>query len=875
MSNQIPPWAYDEDQLQEVADRLVLRSPNKAAISAILARLQDAEPSKASPIEITAVLATAVGKTYVLAGLIDYLARFNEIRNFLVVVPSKTILRKTLDQLTPGHPKYLPGDASAGQDLGGSRMRVITKDNYTSSRSDLHDPSTVKVFLFTVQALIKPSDESARRLHEDHEMLDRSLYEHLRGLPDLVVLADESHNYEGGRKFSDAIRDLRAPVLIGLTGTPGKGDENDTRLVYRYGLAHALLGRYIKAPVIVGRSDEASDEKTKLYDGLTLLERKQQAIDLHVRKAGIKRVNPIMLVVAASQEHAQEIRETLNSKDMFDGRFGSDDACLVITSDTIDEATAERLANVEDPGSPVRVIIHVAMLKEGWDIKNVFVLVVLRSSTSEILTEQTIGRGLRLPWGRWISTSNRPDENLDTLEIVAHDQYKKLLETRTQLTSSLIDYQHPATQAVGVSVSLEADPISDPWARHVAMEGMGPQVVHSVPSSPLTRDETLSLSGDPLNVGIDGTRRQVAKIGTAAESPIAVIDGLPVAIVDMSDRRIAMERDLAEFELVSPQPAVLPISLKIPTVAIRSIAAKPGLHHVIDMASIHAVARQFNVDAHISLDRTILLGSEVDSETATTIAITGEPVEVERLQLPFDDAEQMLIGSVQNATAIAAHKQSKQHAERIVGEFISALDHRGKRNLPFVLSAAARRLVEEVNRQAVESAGPGTYEPEAPTWNDLPSRERHLGAVEKSAEWSPQSAYTGWRACAYETCTFDSSTERSAALILDKPGPIEGWVRLDRQYMSITWKGGQRYFPDFLAIEGNGDEHTIWVIEVKADNRVADDEVQAKKKAAHEWCAHVSAHSDYRWIYLLVTEQDIEQCGGSWEQLKAFGQKRG
>ena len=50
---------------------------------------------------------------------------------------------------------------------------------------------------------------------------------------------------------------------------------------------------------------------------------------------------------------------------------------------------------LEDPGSPYRIIISVGMLKEGWDVKNVYVIASLRASVSDILTEQSLGRGLR------------------------------------------------------------------------------------------------------------------------------------------------------------------------------------------------------------------------------------------------------------------------------------------------------------------------------------------------------------------------------------------------------------------------------------------------------------------------------------------------
>ncbi len=51
------------------------------------------------------------------------------------------------------------------------------------------------------------------------------------------------------------------------------------------------------------------------------------------------------------------------------------------------------------------IVIHVNKLKEGWDVTNLYTIVPLRASASDILTEQTLGRGLRLPYGERLATS--------------------------------------------------------------------------------------------------------------------------------------------------------------------------------------------------------------------------------------------------------------------------------------------------------------------------------------------------------------------------------------------------------------------------------------------------------------------------------------
>ncbi|MDK6499466.1 restriction endonuclease subunit R, partial [Escherichia coli] len=68
------------------------------------------------------------------------------------------------------------------------------------------------------------------------------------------------------------------------------------------------------------------------------------------------------------------------------------------TSQSSDVAL-EALAKVEEPDSPIRAIVSVNMLREGWDVKNIAVIVALRRLASQTLTEQILGRGLRLPFG--------------------------------------------------------------------------------------------------------------------------------------------------------------------------------------------------------------------------------------------------------------------------------------------------------------------------------------------------------------------------------------------------------------------------------------------------------------------------------------------
>lgn len=103
--------------------------------------------------------------------------------------------------------------------------------------------------------------------------------------------------------------------------------------------------------------------------------------------------HPGSFVVCQDIAHAQETADAL-SRDYLPEK----DSVLLITSESSDRAL-ELLASVEAPTSPVRAIVSVNKLKEGWDVKNIGVIVALRRLASETLTEQILGRGLRLPFG--------------------------------------------------------------------------------------------------------------------------------------------------------------------------------------------------------------------------------------------------------------------------------------------------------------------------------------------------------------------------------------------------------------------------------------------------------------------------------------------
>jgi len=135
-----------------------------------------------------------------------------------------------------------------------------------------------------------------------------------------------------------------------------------------------------------------------------------------------------VLVIARDTTHAGQLAELIESDVLFEGRYKD----KVIQVDSSKKGTASeeemvtRLLAVESRDEPTEIVIHVNMLKEGWDVTNLYTIVPLRAANARILIEQSIGRGLRLPYGKRTGVSA-----VDRLNIVAHDRFQESSTRRT------------------------------------------------------------------------------------------------------------------------------------------------------------------------------------------------------------------------------------------------------------------------------------------------------------------------------------------------------------------------------------------------------------------------------------------------------------
>ena len=441
-----PPQADSLEILARVCDIIPLHKNGDTAqaLDIIKSEFPTVEDFERGFPSLCFALATGVGKTRLMGAFISYLYMQHRIRHFFVLTPNLTIYNKLITDFTPNTAKYVfkgIGEFAQAPPL------IVTGDNYASGigirRGDwlpgLEQDVHINVFnISKINAEVR--GERAPRIKRLSEYIGQSYFAYLAELDDLVMLMDESHRYRataGGR----AINELMPVLGLELTATPqverGTTSSPFKNVIYSYPLASAMNDGFVKEPAVATRENfDAANyspdglEQVKLEDGVRIHENTRVELEVYARNNDTSIVKPFMLVVAQDTAHANALQQRLESDTFFEGRYRG--KVLTVHSNVRGEEKDEvvqQLLTVEQPDNPIEIVIHVNMLKEGWDVTNLYTIVPLRAANSRTLVEQSIGRGLRLSYGKWF----RPAKGDFQIHYSSNDSYESdfVVETHT------------------------------------------------------------------------------------------------------------------------------------------------------------------------------------------------------------------------------------------------------------------------------------------------------------------------------------------------------------------------------------------------------------------------------------------------------------
>ncbi|MBP7049700.1 MAG: DEAD/DEAH box helicase family protein [Phycisphaerae bacterium] len=240
--------------------------------------------------------------------------------------------------------------------------------------------------------------------------------------PQFALFNDEAHNSPAA-EYDATLKRMREKIILRVdtTATPDRADGRapDSEMIYEYGVTDALADGIVKTPVVyqpdiktvqLTYSDARTGEKRKVEEidwdevdrlGLNATQwvtddepmRQQMAIALRrleeQERRAKGRYQPILFVVAVCKADAEKAEQTLSK--YFKVRT------LLVTedSDEADRQKARELGRQQKSGKPYRAVVSVLMLREGWDVPEVGVILLLRKFGSKVYGQQVVGRGLR------------------------------------------------------------------------------------------------------------------------------------------------------------------------------------------------------------------------------------------------------------------------------------------------------------------------------------------------------------------------------------------------------------------------------------------------------------------------------------------------
>lgn len=165
-----------------------------------------------------------------------------------------------------------------------------------------------------------------------------------------------------------------------------------------------------------------------LVDGIACHENTKRKLEMYALNNStlekpIRIVKPFMLVVCKDTDHAAWVESFIKSDEFRDGAYRNKTITVHSKQKGAEsEFNTRLLLGVESEDNSIEIVIHVNVLKEGWDVNNLYTIVPLRTAASKILREQMVGRGLRLPYGE-----RTGDKDVDAVMLTAHDKFNDIL----------------------------------------------------------------------------------------------------------------------------------------------------------------------------------------------------------------------------------------------------------------------------------------------------------------------------------------------------------------------------------------------------------------------------------------------------------------
>ena len=821
-------------------------------------------------------LATGVGKTRLMGAFISYLYLTGKSRHFFVLAPNKTIYEKLISDFSPESPKYVFKGIA---EFAANPPLIVTGDNYESGvgvrfeggrSSDLFG-SDVHINIFNVDKINK--EESPRgkpRMKRLQETIGESYYAYLSRLDDLVLLMDESHRYRASAG-ANAIDGLKPILGLELTATPktvGSRPVPFRNVIYTYTLGQAMADGFVKEPAVATRKDfdlrsvgEQELEQIKLEDAVHHHDHVAVELDRFHRTTGAPKVTPFILIVAADTTEAKRLREFVESEKFFKGRFKGKVAEVHsnLRGEESEDAM-QRLVALEKDGR-TEIVIHVNKLKEGWDVTNLYTIVPLRASASEILTEQTLGRGLRLPFGRRVSKGGDDEfAAVDRLTVIAHERFDDII-AKAREPGSIVMKTVEIGEGGDISVT-GTTLVTAPSIAEMIVTGAHPEIPGFAEQERPAFVFKSPEEGKAAEVTLQVIKRYERKLGSAEA---------------LRDKAVQQQIVEEVRELVQPIQGTL-----------EGVVEQPRIEQIVETVAVTVADRTISIPQIVVLPKKQVTFTFEDFDLANLESVNMRPIEdgiiIEDLRTqarvylaralddprearPEDYLVRYLIERNEidyDAHATLLYKLAGQTVARIKSyladdaEVENVLLRHGRQLADFIFAQMMNHYREtplgEDDYEVTVTRGFMLLQAQA---MNVPQGQRVRDFKQAIAPLSDtrKHVFGGFKKCCYPLQKFDTDPERRIAVTIDGDASVEKWIKPGRNQFRIDYRSGETYEPDFVVET----KTRMLICEVKAKNEMEDAVVKAKAAAATKWCKTATQHAggSKPWTYLLVPDDQI------------------
>lgn len=794
-------------------------------------------------------MATGIGKTRLMGAAIYYLYKTKGYKHFFILAPGNTIYDKLRKEANPAHPKYI----FKGLEAEMGRPKVYDGENYVryparfvQGEIEIEKTSEIQLFIFNIGKIFNSKTDTTFKFHKYQETLGSSFADVLAKFDDLVICMDEAHRYYAPASMK-AINYLKPILGLEFTATP----KSHNNVIYSYDLAKGA-GKYLKIPVVMGRTNtggySAEDiEEMKIRDGLTLHENRKKVVYQYCLDNNLDYVKPIVLIACKDTEHAKKIRAMIDSDDFNNGIYRG--KVIEIHSNMKGDETEEnirKLLSIESAQNPVEIVLHVYKLKEGWDVNNLFTIIPLNAAKSDILALQTIGRGLRLPFG--VITGN---EAIDTLDIVAHDHYREIVEdiknSDTFKYRDLDDRGVEPTKVVEITNGIGDGQLSLLDDIFVSAGVKSFNDVCDVKTQDKMYEEYMKSFGKtkkpekqvPPQYSIfdyideDGNEKTVeATTHTGEGSSLGAKKAQPMKKEDF----VATVTELSKKAISVPKILVQPSS----TVTLKPFTVK---RNIADFEVAASKIERFNaVNAEMleSFDAEILAVDDAVNTLACMLLDCDALSEIS-----VDEDADYILNIVQQYLALIdgseadKNKIVRRYAKLIIDDIVKQI-HENMDRQTYYTHVVQKDLI--VFRKAVRNVR-------------ADGGEVNFRKTIANKSEIKKYVFTGYKKSYYNINAFDSDTERLVSVILEDDKDVIRWIKPPLNQLGLFWQAGQQYNPDFLVETPT----TKYMIEVKAKNEVNNPDVVGKAKEGIKWCKYASIvdFDKKPWEYKLITDEVI------------------